>query len=127
MFLSTGDSVLTVDPVSILSGGKLCPDTVVRFTCIAYNVRVLIWLRNGNQIEDFTNQDVPSADPQMSGVFMVFLNSSVNDGQNNLNVTSTLVGMASDFQTNDQIACPEAAGDTLVLNFTSEFRSTTVV
>ena len=122
MFLSTGDAQsLTVSPTDVLSGGKLCPNTFISFTCNAYNVRVLRWLQNGGQIEDFTALDMPSTEPQLSGAFRVFLNSSSNDGQNNLNMTSTLVGTASDFQTGDQIACPDVTGETLVLNFTSEF------
>ena len=120
--LSTGDAVLTVSPTDILSGGKLCPDAVISLTCNAYNVRVLRWLRNGVQIEDFTSLDVPSTEPQLSGAFRVFLNSSDNDGQNNLNITSTLVGVASDFQTGDQMACPDVAGEVLVLNFTSKLK-----
>ena len=65
---------------------------------------------------------MPSTEPQVRDPFRVFLNSSVNDGQNNLNMTSTLVGLASDFQTGDRIACPaDAPEDTLVLYFTGEF------
>ena len=113
---------LTIDhPASILSGGNLSPNTVVSFTCSAYDVQLLTWLRNGREIENFTNLDVPSTEIRLSGVFRVYLNSSDNDGQNNLNVTSTLVGLASDFRNGDQIACFDSAtGDTLVLNFTSE-------
>jgi hypothetical protein len=122
LFLSAGDSQLTVEPERVLSGGKLCPDEAVRFICIAYNVRVVIWLRNNSQIEQFTNQDTPSTEPEVNGAFSIYLNSSVNDGQNNLNVTSTLVGLASGFQSGDQIACPYNTGDPLVLSFTSEFR-----
>ena len=112
---------LTIDhPASILSGGNLSPDTVVSFTCSAYDVQLLTWLRNGREIENFTSLDVPSTEPRLSGVFRVYLNSSDNDGQN-LNVTSTLVGLASDFRNGDQIACLDSAtGDTIVLNFTSE-------
>ena len=122
MFLSAGDAQsLTVSPTDILSGGKLCPNTFISFTCNAYSVRVLNWLRNGGQIKQFTALDMPSTEPQLSDPFRVFLNSSSSDDQNNLNMTSTLVGMASDFQTGDQITCPDATGETLVLSFTSEF------
>ena len=113
---------LTVNhPASILSGGNLSPNTVVSFTCSAYDVQLLTWLRNSREIENFTSLDVPSTEPRLSGVFRVYLNSSDNDGQNNLNITSTLVGLTSDFRSGDQIACLESAnGDTIVLNFTSE-------
>jgi hypothetical protein len=122
LFLSAGDSLLTVEPERVLSGGKLCSDEAVRFTCIADNVRVVIWLRNSGQIVQFTNQDMPSTVPEVNEPFRIYLNSSVNDGQNNLNATSTLVGPASGFQVGDQIACPDNAEVPLVLNFTSEFR-----
>ena len=123
--LSAGDSQLTVEPGRILTGGKVCPDTAVRFTCVAINVRVLTWLRNvSEQIAQFTNQDMASTEPEMNGPFSIYLNSSDNDGQNNLNVTSTLVGPASGFQSGDRIACPDNNGDPLVLDFTSEFNLT---
>ena len=116
---------MTVEPDHITSSGKVCPGEVVRFTCIAYNVRVLQWLRNGNeQIAQFTNQDMPSTEPEVNDPFKIYLNSSVNDGQNNLNVTSTLVGPASGFQSGDRIACPDNTGDPLVLDFISEFNLT---
>ena len=121
--MPAGDALpitVTVDPTDILAGGILGPNTVVTFTCHAYDIRVLRWLRNGDEVQNFTNQDVPSTEPELSGVFMVFLNSSDNDGQNSLNVTSTLVGVASDLRTGDQIACLDVTGDTLVLNFTRE-------
>jgi hypothetical protein len=86
----------------------------------------VIWLRNNGQIEQFTNQDTPSTEPEVNGPFSIYLNSSVNDGQNNLNVTSTLVAPASGFQSGDQIACPDGTGVPLVLNFTSEFQRSLV-
>ena len=113
---------MTVEPDRIISGGKVCPDAVVRFNCVAYNVRVLQWLNGtSNQIAQFTNQDMPSTEPEVIGPFSVYLNSSENDGQNNLNVTSTLVGPASAFQSVDRIACPDNTVEPLTLNFTSEF------
>ena len=121
--MPAGDALpitLTVDPINVLSGEILGANTVVTFTCHAYDIRVLRWLRNGNEVENFTSLDVPSTEPQLSGAFMVFLNSSDNDGQNSLNVTSTLVGVASDLRTGDQISCLDATGDTLFLNFTRE-------
>ena len=112
---------MTVEPDRITLGGKVCPDTAVYFTCVAYNVRVLTWLRNGDQIAQFTNQDMPSTEPEVIGPFMIYLDSSENDGQNNLNMTSTLVGPASAFQSGDRISCPDNTGDPLTLYFTSEF------
>ena len=116
---------MTVEPDRITSGGKVCPNTVVYFTCVVYNVRVLQWLRNGTeQIAQFTNQDMPSTEPEVVGPFMIYLNNSDNDGANNLNVTSTLVGPASGFQSGDRIFCPDNTGDPLILDFTSEFNLT---
>ena len=116
---------MTVDPSGVLSGGYFGPNTFVSFTCRAYDVGILRWLRNGDEIENFTSLDVPSTEPRLSGVFRVYLNSSDNDRQDNFNVTSTLVGLASDFQSGDEIACLSrlginATGDALTLNFTSE-------
>ena len=87
------------------------------FTCTAYNVRALRWVRNGSEIALFTSLDTPSPEPRPRGAFTLYLNTSDNDGQNNLNMTSTLVGVASDFQIGDQIACLDVTGDTQVLNF----------
>ena len=112
---------MTVEPDCITSGGKVCPDTVVYFNCVANNVRVLTWLRNDDQIAQFTNQDMPSTEPEVRDSFMIYLNSSENDGQNNLNVTSTLVGPVSGFQSGDRIFCPDNTVEPLTLNFTSEF------
>ena len=113
---------MTVEPDRITSGGKVCPDTAVRFNCVAYNVRVLQWLNGTEEIAQFTNQDMPSTEPEVIGPFMIYLNSSENDGQNNLNMTSTLVGPASAFQSGDRISCPDNTGDPLTLNFISEFK-----
>ena len=122
---------MTVDPSGVLSGGYFGPNTFVSFTCRAYDVGILRWLRNGDEIENFTSLDVPSTEPRLNGVLRVYLNSSDNDGQDNFNVTSTLVGLASDFQSGDEIACLglgiNATGDALTLNFTSELSITNAV
>ena len=68
--------------------------------------------------EAFTSLDTASTTPRQIDEFEAYLNSSVNDGQNNLNVTSTLVGQASDFQNVREIACQDANGETITLNFT---------
>ena len=71
---------------------------------------------------------MPSTEPEVNDPFRIYLNSSNNDGQNNLNVTSTLVGPVSGFQSGDRIACPDnAAGDPFILNFTSEFSLTLIL
>ena len=67
---------------------------------------------------------MPSTEPEVNDPFRIYLNSSDIDGQNNLNVTSTLVGPVSGFQSGDRIACPDNAGDPFILNFTSEFSLT---
>ena len=121
--MTAGDALpisLTTIPSGVVTGAIVCPDTLVSITCIAYNVRALQWLRNDSEIESFTSLDMPSSVPRQSGPFSVYLNSSVNDGQNNLNVTSTLLGLASDFQRGDNVSCVDATGDSVVLNFTSE-------
>ena len=121
--LTVGDALpminLTVNPPDILSGGNFCPNTSVSFICTANNVRVLIWRRNDDDIVSFTSFDMESPEARVSGAFRVYLNSSDNDGQNNLNMTSTLVGVASDFQNGDQVTCLESdvTRDTQILNF----------
>ena len=124
--MTVGDALpidLTVNTPDILTGGKFCSNTFVTFTCTAVNVQVLRWAINGRERASFTSLDMPSVNPRQIDGLRAYLNSSVNDGRNILNVTSTLLGMASDFQNIGNISCLEGTGDTKFLNFTliSEF------
>ena len=88
------------------SGGVLCPNIFVNFTCIATEVGFLDWFRNGVEIADF------SAGDQMQMIvvppYTVFLDTVRRFPSTALaNFTSRLVVNLSDLMSGDNISCSQ--------------------
>ena len=110
--------MLTVNPVGVQSGESICPNTTVVFTCVADQVAVVIWTRNGTNIVTFTSRDLPPIQRD-SDPLVAFLKNSTAVSTGIINFTSTLEAVSIlDLQNGESIGCKDRTEISIVLNYT---------
>ena len=100
-------SIVLKSSVDVTSGGLLCPNITVEFTCTATEVAFLNWFRNGIEIEDFNFAD---NHPQMLVVppYLLFLDTvTIFPSGLQANITSRLVVNLSELMSGDNISCSQ--------------------
>ena len=99
-------SIKLSSSVDVISGGDVCPNTSVEFTCNATEVAFLRWLKDGMEIEDFSSLDpigmvvVPPYTVSLDTVRR-FPSTAL------ANFTSRLVVNLSDLMSGDNISCSQ--------------------
>ena len=86
------------------SNVNFCPNTTVEFTCVATEVAVLMWQRNGNEIFTFTPSSPIGCPENVPAPFTACL--TINTGSTSNNYRSTLtVQSITDLESGDVIGC----------------------
>ena len=92
--------------MDITNGDTVCPNTVVKFTCVGEQIPSLSWLRNRDSIFAIT-PFITSGSYQEEN-FSVFVDAiSMNETTQTINVTSRIVFTINDVLSQDVIACAE--------------------
>ena len=91
--------------MDVTSGGDVCPNLSVEFTCIAIEVPFFSWSRNGMEIEDFNSDDPLGMSPNVNPPYSVFLDMVTVSPSLLGNFTSRLVVNLSDLMSGDDISC----------------------
>ena len=109
IFSITGaPSIVLSSSVNVTSGGDVCPNLLVEFTCIATEVPFFSWSRNGMEIEDFNSDDPLGMSPNINPPYSVFLDTVAVSSMSLLgNFTSRLVMNLSDLMVDDTISCSQ--------------------
>ena len=92
--------------VDVTSGGEVCPNISVEFTCIGTEVAFLSWFRNGVKIEDFSSDD--SIGMIVVAPYTLFLD-TINRTETSVlaNFISRLAVNLSDLMSGDNISCSQ--------------------
>lgn len=117
--VSSSTSLELTSSVDVTSGGIVCPNTRVEFTCKGVAINSLSWQRNTIEIGAVTLFSEAGSTRQM-GAFTIFIDSvSLNTTERLGNMTSRLVFILSNVNSTDQIHCAESpiSRKTETLNF----------
>lgn len=105
--------------MDITSGQDVCSNVIVEFTCIATEVAVLNWFRNGLKIGDFDAGDIELRTESSPYTFVLDTLSVYPVAQGVLaNFTSRLLVNLSDLTSGDNISCSHlTVGSPFLLNY----------
>ena len=104
--------------MDLTSGGDVCPNLSVEFTCIVTDLPFFSWSRNGMEIEDFNSDDPRGMASDVNPPYSVFLDMVTVSGLL-ANFTSRLVVNLSDLMRGDIISCSQSNLQSLeVLSYT---------
>ena len=103
-------SIALSSAVDVTSGGDVCPNLSVEFTCIAIEVPFFSWSRNGMEIEDFNSGDPLGMSSDVHLPYSVFLDTvAVSSISLLANFTSRLRVNLSDLMRGDNISCSQSS------------------
>ena len=112
-------SIKLISSVDVTSGGDVCPNVTVEFTCIATEVAVLNWYRNGMKIGDFDAGDTERRTESPPYTFILdSVTRSVDSSSVLANFTSRLVVNLLALRSGDNISCSQLInGSSFILNY----------